>query len=537
MATSEHWELELYTLLSLCPPSFLFVNTTSARSTSGGLSNVLKRLSQEPQDKAIFSARVDGIACFTSRLIYDTILNGLAQWEPSWADGCANWSAEGETRRWNDTIDGFIHGIVSVGQHLQNTRVQPLSEEKKSTGAELIRLVITIEHVERLRECVPEVIVPLTRLAELSRLDVCVIFLSETRWDDIRPAYSAAPDPYFIDIAPAQKEESMPVSSSSKHPIDAYHPELRSLWSHYVALVCDVCYSFTHDLEELQYIAVARWPGFVQPILDERLRIFRDVHGHDFDPSDEQDMLLVAEMAFELPADEVRLRLTRLFNPSITAALEELYPRLTNAKDWAIANKPEDDILAQLPTQLHPFKTRAKLPASTEPVEISTLSRMSKFILVASFLASTNPAKSDLRMFGRGLDEKKRRRRRASKPSGTKVKSGPVRIPQRLAGPMPFPLDRMLAIFGALLEENDTDKRPFRIEYSIPGEYTDMETGRVAVSALIMHLCSMKLLHRSSALDKLDGPPMFKCGISYEITLLFSRQLQIPLNDLMWDPL
>jgi origin recognition complex subunit 5 len=36
---------------------------------------------------------------------------------------------------------------------------------------------------------------------------------------------------------------------------------------------------------------------------------------------------------------------------------------------------------------------------------------MSKFILIASFLASMNPARSDLRMFGRGLDEKKRKRR------------------------------------------------------------------------------------------------------------------------------
>jgi len=35
------------------------------------------------------------------------------------------------------------------------------------------------------------------------------------------------------------------------------------------------------------------------------------------------------------------------------------------------------------------------------------LPRTSQFILVAA-LASTNPAKSDLWMFGRGLDEKKR---------------------------------------------------------------------------------------------------------------------------------
>ena len=41
-----------------------------------------------------------------------------------------------------------------------------------------------------------------------------------------------------------------------------------------------------------------------------------------------------------------------------------------------------------------------------------SLPRMAKFILVAAFLASTNPAKSDLRMFGRGPDERKKRRKK-----------------------------------------------------------------------------------------------------------------------------
>jgi origin recognition complex subunit 5 len=52
---------------------------------------------------------------------------------------------------------------------------------------------------------------------------------------------------------------------------------------------------------------------------------------------------------------------------------------------------------------------------------------MSQFILVAAFLASTNPAKSDLRTFGRGLDEKKRKRRGGARKKGV-GKSGPSRV-------------------------------------------------------------------------------------------------------------
>ncbi len=39
----------------------------------------------------------------------------------------------------------------------------------------------------------------------------------------------------------------------------------------------------------------------------------------------------------------------------------------------------------------------------------------------------------------------------------------------------------MIAILGVLLEENDADYRPPAPEYTIPGEYTEMEISRLAV--------------------------------------------------------
>ena len=110
---------------------------------------------------------------------------------------------------------------------------------------------------------------------------------------------------------------------------------------------------------------------------------------------------------------------------------------------------------------------------------------------------STNPPKSDLRIFGRGLDEKKKRKRCASgKP--TKMKGVVTKVAQRLLSPTPFTLDRMLAILGALLEENYVDSRAhFRVQYT--GEGTDMEISRVAVYAAIVELTSMP---RTSAVDR-----------------------------------
>ena len=206
----------------------------------------------------------------------------------------------------------------------------------------------------------------------------------------------------------------------------------------------------------------------------------------------------------------------------------------------AKANEPAEGVLARpdsdlpLPQPAHQTHTGGGQSQSSSMVQ--HLPRLSKYILVAAFLASTNPAKSDLRMFGRGLDERKKKRRRAVTATPKKgTATGAAKVPQRLLGPSPFPLDRLLAILGALLEENDAEDRMPAPHLSLPGEYTDMEVRRAHIYAAIGELSTMRALQRMSPLEKLDGPPTFKCGVSYEVALALSKELQIKLQDLMWD--
>lgn len=196
-----------------------------------------------------------------------------------------------------------------------------------------------------------------------------------------------------------------------------YHPALRSLYSHFVAVVCDVCFPYTHNPYELQYIAAARWPGFVQPILEEHQAKLVDA-GEDQSDNDIQP-----------PSEDVRLRLTRLFSSTLSNGLEWLYPRRTNASDWARANAPPPDLLSNLPPggKITPVNPSSILGTASL---LSHLPRLSKFILVGSFLASTNPAKSDLRMFGRGLDDKKRKRKARAT---TGPKNGVTKVRRRSA--------------------------------------------------------------------------------------------------------
>lgn len=200
------------------------------------------------------------------------------------------------------------------------------------------------------------------------------------------------------------------ISGSNNILINVYHPSLKVLYSHFISTLCDVCYPFTHNPQELQYIAAARWPGFRKPLLDQ-YKEYQAANDGDVDMDS-------GELEFGPPSDEARMRLSRLFNSTLTTALDALLPRLSNASDWARDNEPPDGILS-LPRGQHPPQV-----VQQSDTNMNTLPRISKFILIASFLASTNPPKTDLRMFGRGVDERKRKRR-VTKATG-KTKSGGI---------------------------------------------------------------------------------------------------------------
>ena len=132
-------------LLGLAPPDFIYVTDASApRLAAANVADALASL----EDAA--TALVNAVACFTPRIFYDTVLNALADWHVSWESGCENWSGRKENQRWNDKLDGFIHGL------------KELAEQRRPT-----RIVIAVERAERLCGNLPELIVPLTRLAEL----------------------------------------------------------------------------------------------------------------------------------------------------------------------------------------------------------------------------------------------------------------------------------------------------------------------------------------------------------------------------------
>ena len=182
---------------------------------------------------------------------------------------------------------------------------------------------------------------------------------------------------------------------------NSYNPVLLPLYRQFLSTLYDVCSPFTKDPNELAYIAAARWPGFITPILDEHRRLLGEARDN---PADEEE-----EFELTAPTEDARIRLIRLFTPSFTTALEALYPRLSNAAEWAVYNQPQRNLLSSGFSGANLIDK--SVPQTPHGTLTEVLPRMSKFVLLAAFLASTNPTKSDIRMFGRALDERKKRKR------------------------------------------------------------------------------------------------------------------------------
>ncbi|KDQ55524.1 hypothetical protein JAAARDRAFT_37539 [Jaapia argillacea MUCL 33604] len=521
----------LQTFLTTYPPPFIYITDTfTPRTTSTVLKSLLSSLhsqSLQPHGPTtplprIAHAWVNAVATFNSRIFFDTVLNDLVGWEPKWEDGCENWAPEGSGggaggMRYNENLDTFLHGLRAVYSHLEvQEKVEEPSAfkakgrgrgrgrgtgkgkgkekvEETKGGKRDVRMVVVVEKAERLREALPDLVVPLTRLAELSRTPITVILLSSVRWEDIKPPLGASSEPYYFDVPPPNRDSTIRV-------LTAHNPN--PLYSHFISTLYSVCSPFTTDPDELQYIAASRWPAFVQAILSE----FVDDDGGQ--PLNIDDI--------QVP-EETRIRWLRQFTPTFTSALDVLYPRIKSATDLARPS-PDDHSVDE----------------GEDKKSISQLPRMQKFILVAAFLASTNPAKSDMRMFARGKDERKRRRRKSVNATPKKG-GGAVKIPQRLLGPIPFPLDRLVAILGCLLLENDPPPPERAADFEHESEYTEVEVNRVAVMSSITSLTASHLLQRTSPPDRLDGPPMYRCGVGYEIALELSRDVGIILGDLLWE--
>ncbi|KAG8508453.1 Origin recognition complex subunit 5, partial [Galemys pyrenaicus] len=265
---------------------------------------------------------------------------------------------------------------------------------KQVTKAENLNsqtVYIVLDKAEYLRDMDANLLPGFLRLQELTDRNVTVIFLSEIVWEKFRPNTGCF-EPfvlYFPDYSIGNLQKIL----SHDHP-----PEYSAdFYAAYINILLGVFYTVCRDLKELRYLAVLNFPKYCEPV----------VKGE----ASERDTR----------------KLWRNIEPHLKKAMQTVYLREISSSQWEKLQKDDTDSgqLKGLSAYTH-----VELPY------------YSKFILIAAYLASYNPARTDKRFFLKHHGKIKK----------TNFLKKHEKTSNHLLGPKPFPLDRLLAILYSIVD-------------------------------------------------------------------------------------
>ncbi|XP_051814764.1 origin recognition complex subunit 5 [Acanthochromis polyacanthus] len=326
-------------------------------------------------------------------------------------------------------------------------------QQRSQSPAKQTRYIV-MEKAELLRDSDANLLPALLRLQELVGDNVTVILLSEIAWDKFRPNTGCF-EPLLLHFPDYSKGELQQILSQDRHP--SYSAEF---YSSYIHILLGVFYSACRDLRELRHLAALNFSKFCEPVEEGKVKE-TDTH-----------------------------KLWRNIEPHLKKAMQTVYLREVSSLQWEqmqLMEAKEAGALRGLSAHTH-----VELPF------------YSKFLLIAAYLASYNPARTDKRFF----------LKHHGKIRKTNFLKKNEKTSNHLLGPKPFPLDRLLAIFYSVVDS------------------------RVAPTASIFSqissLVTLQLLTQVSHDDQLDAPK-YKCAVSLDFICAVSRTVNFDIVKYLYD--
>uniref|UniRef100_A0A663LRE6 Origin recognition complex subunit 5 n=1 Tax=Athene cunicularia TaxID=194338 RepID=A0A663LRE6_ATHCN len=308
-------------------------------------------------------------------------------------------------------------------------------------------LYIVLDRAEQLREMEANILPAFLRLQELTDRNVTVVLLSEIVWELFRPSIGCF-EPftlYFPDYSIGHLQKIL----SQNHP-----PEYSAdFYAAYINILLGVFYMVCRDLKELQHLAALNFSKYCEPV----------VRGE----ANERDTR----------------KLWKNIEPHLKKAMHTVYLREISSR----AGENEKNV----------YNSDLKFGCSEKVLGLSAhthveLPYYSKFLLIAAYLASYNPVRTDKRFF----------LKHHGKIRKTNFMKKHEKTSNHLLGPKPFPLDRLLAILYSIVDN------------------------RVAPTANIFSqitsLVTLQLLSMVGHNDQLDGP-RYKCTVSLDFIRAIAR--------------
>ncbi|XP_014090615.3 origin recognition complex subunit 5 [Bactrocera oleae] len=324
--------------------------------------------------------------------------------------------------------------------------------------------IIALDNAERLRDMDANVLPSLLRLQQLCGLNICVILISQLPLEKFY-CKTGIDDPITLYFPQYTKSETLEILSSDfknaqklmvailnrKKPenlstkLQIVYTVTREFFNNYLNLFLGVFYKACRDLSELKITARKCFTFYMEPILDGTV-IMSDVS-----------------------------RLWRCIAGQLRTALTQVYIRSGQPETPAVNNDKE--IL--------------KVAQSLE------LPYYGKYLLIAAFIASYNSSKKDKRLFVK--NHGKRRKRLQNINANAKV----TEKMNTYIGPKSFSVDRLLAIFYAILEE---------------------KVGLTCnLLSQVSTLVNLKLLSFVSGENVMDGTSRLQCTVGLDFVICISQ--------------
>ena len=258
--------------------------------------------------------------------------------------------------------------------------------------------------------------------------------------------------------------------------------ETTDLWNRFCSAVWDSLSKYSgRDLVSFRSLCQRIWPSFIAPVLDGSLS--------------------AAPFGRLLNTNKSLFQNDAALVPSIVSGTSSMSVASSSATQTQAYGKRQG-ISTQLPYY-------------------------SRLLLVAAYLASFNPPRTDELFFMKSAAAKRRKRGggtalNSSRPGVAKHR----KISRKLLGPQAFILERMLAIFHAIKEDADKKGRPENRK-----EVTD---GSADIQMAIATLASLRLLIKlgaANAVDTLDGGTKYKVAVDWEVVRGIARSVGVEAED------
>lgn len=329
-------------------------------------------------------AYINLFECYTSKILFEKILNNIAHH--------ADNSAELPHAKCDNLME-FLNNLNKYSSHI-----------------DLNRWVFVMDKAEQLRNMDFNLLPSFLRLPELSGFSVSVILVSEIVFQKYYAKLNVV-EPIKVYLPQYNKDQLLDIlaSDSNDHGLELVS-NYDEFYRNYLNVFLSVFYRACRDLSELKYMAKLNFPKYCEPVL-----------------------------RMEKKAND-SIGLWRHIAPILKSSLEVLYLRISTIDEENCYESSSNKSAITQPQKQSTF-SKEKLAQSLE------LPFYAKYLLIAAYLASYNPAKEDKRLFVKYHGKKRKTM------NDVKSKSKTSEELSTQLGPKSFNFDRLLAIFYAILDE------------------------------------------------------------------------------------